>query len=169
MIPSCSPPFAMTRWVAQTRQNYVSVCPYNNTDTHIHGFQGTHQPAIWMGESGQATITPGTGEVFTAFEQRGLPKKAEVSTASFYSVILEVEDGDIKAEMSSSRFASSIHRGAGALIPSSISGRSSPIHIQCIILPVYRCPSHSGIRAWIRRSYQYYFSSRNDLHLSFDR
>ena len=24
MIPSTGPPFAMTRWVAQTRQNYVS-------------------------------------------------------------------------------------------------------------------------------------------------
>ena len=39
----------MTRWVAQTRQNYVSMTPYNQTDTEIHGFQGTHQPAIWMG------------------------------------------------------------------------------------------------------------------------
>ena len=46
-----APPFAMTRWVAQTRQNFVSVTPYNQTDTRIHGFQGTHQPAIWMGVS----------------------------------------------------------------------------------------------------------------------
>src|SRR5882762_9863803 len=50
MIPSTAPPFAMTRWVAQTRQNYVSMTPYNETDTSIHGFQATHQPAIWMGE-----------------------------------------------------------------------------------------------------------------------
>jgi Glycosyl hydrolase family 92 N-terminal domain len=47
-----APPFAMTRWVAQTRENYVSVTPYNQTDTMIHGFQGTHQPAIWMGMLG---------------------------------------------------------------------------------------------------------------------
>jgi hypothetical protein len=39
MIPSTAPPFAMTRWVAQTRQNYVSMTPYNITDTSIHGFQ----------------------------------------------------------------------------------------------------------------------------------
>lgn len=39
MIPSTAPPFAMTRWVAQTRQNYVSMTPYNDTDTSIHGFQ----------------------------------------------------------------------------------------------------------------------------------
>lgn len=34
-----------TRWVAQTRGNYVSVTPYNYTDTKVHGFQGIHQPA----------------------------------------------------------------------------------------------------------------------------
>jgi hypothetical protein len=53
----------MTRWVAQTRENYVSVTPYNYTDTKIHGFQGTHQPAIWMGESAQVVVVPGAGTV----------------------------------------------------------------------------------------------------------
>ena len=72
MIPSTAPPFAMTRWVAQTRQNYVSVTPYNYTDTSIHGFQGTHQPAIWMGESGQAVVVPGAGTMQPAFEKRGM-------------------------------------------------------------------------------------------------
>jgi len=27
----------------------VSMCPYNQTDTKIYSFLGTHQPAIWMG------------------------------------------------------------------------------------------------------------------------
>ena len=39
MIPSTAPPFAMTRWVAQTTENRVSVTPYNHSDTSIHGFQ----------------------------------------------------------------------------------------------------------------------------------
>ena len=43
MIPSTAPPFAMTRWVAQTRQNFVSMLPYNETDTSIHGFQVRRQ------------------------------------------------------------------------------------------------------------------------------
>jgi putative alpha-1,2-mannosidase len=73
MIPSVAPPFGMTRWSPQTRQNCtsssilqvlcyvegevtdtrvdVSMCPYNQTDERIHGFIGTHQPAIWMGTS----------------------------------------------------------------------------------------------------------------------
>ncbi|VDB96758.1 unnamed protein product, partial [Peniophora sp. CBMAI 1063] len=73
-IPSTAPPFAMTRWVAQTRRNYVSVTPYNVTGTHIYGFQGTHQPAIWMGESGCVGVVPGAGEVRAGWEERGMRK-----------------------------------------------------------------------------------------------
>ncbi|OCH93281.1 glycoside hydrolase family 92 protein [Obba rivulosa] len=103
MIPSTAPPFAMTRWVAQTRQNYVSVTPYNYTGTKIHGFQGTHQPAIWMGESGQAIVVPGAGTVQSVFEERGMPfdHDHEVSTASYYSVQMDaLEGGTILAEQS---------------------------------------------------------------------
>ena len=95
----------MTRWVAQTRQNYVSVTPYNYTDTTIHGFQGTHQPAIWMGESGQAIVVPGAGTVRPAFEDRGMgfSHANEIATASYYSVVLDAtEGGTIHAEQSAS-------------------------------------------------------------------
>lgn len=104
MIPSVAPPFGMTRWVAQTRENYVSVTPYNHTDTVIHGFQGTHQPAIWMGESGQVVVAPGVGAVKASFEERGLSfkKEDEVATASYYKVEMEAEEGSILAEMSAS-------------------------------------------------------------------
>ncbi|KDQ28672.1 glycoside hydrolase family 92 protein [Pleurotus ostreatus PC15] len=103
MIPSTAPPFAMTRWVAQTRQNYVSVTPYNHTDTTIHGFQGTHQPAIWMGESGQVVVVPGSGRVQSQFHDRGMvfDKATEVITASYYSANLQTNDGgNIHAEQS---------------------------------------------------------------------
>ncbi len=105
MIPSVAPPFGMTRWVAQTRENFVSVTPYNHTDTEIYGFQGTHQPAIWMGESGQVVLSPGVGVVKAAFEERGLAfrKEDETSTASYYKVKMDLEDeGGIVAEMSAS-------------------------------------------------------------------
>ncbi|KIJ44801.1 glycoside hydrolase family 92 protein [Sphaerobolus stellatus SS14] len=97
MIPSTAPPFAMTRWVAQTRQNFVSVTPYNLTDTKIHGFQGTHQPAIWMGESGQVVVAPGVGKVTPSFEERGIPfsHNDEVATASYYSVKMRPETGGV--------------------------------------------------------------------------
>jgi putative alpha-1,2-mannosidase len=95
----------MTRWVAQTHENYVSVTPYNYTATSIHGFQGTHQPAIWMGESGQAVVSPGAGQVQPKFDDRGMSfiHEDEVTTASYYSVEMNaIEGGRILAEQSAS-------------------------------------------------------------------
>ncbi|KAJ3492984.1 hypothetical protein NLG97_g5018 [Lecanicillium saksenae] len=92
MIPSVSPPFGMTRWTPQTRENYISQVPYSDHDRRLHGFQATHQPAIWMGESGQMVLTPGTGDVIRPkFEQRGLKfrKEDEKSTAYVYEVVLD--------------------------------------------------------------------------------
>jgi hypothetical protein len=108
MIPSTAPPFGMTRWVAQTRQNYVSVTPYNYTDNTIHGFQGTHQPAIWMGESGQVVLVPGVGDVKPVFEHRGMgfAHDTEVISPSYYSVHLQpnTDAGDeIFVEQSASK------------------------------------------------------------------
>jgi hypothetical protein len=77
--------------------------------TQIHGFQGTHQPAIWMGESGQVVVTPAfsNGSPKTAFEERGLDfdKSTEVSTPSYYSATLKDQNQNVvKAEMSSCKF-----------------------------------------------------------------
>ncbi|PBK72155.1 hypothetical protein ARMSODRAFT_972828 [Armillaria solidipes] len=101
MIPSVAPPFGMTRWVAQTHQNYVSRLPYNYSDSEIiHGFVGTHQPAIWMGESGMVGIVPGLsssgdGKVKALFEERGLQRRvgSENFSVSLYEVELETDDG----------------------------------------------------------------------------
>ncbi|KAJ7775658.1 glycoside hydrolase family 92 protein [Mycena maculata] len=98
MIPSTAPPFGMTRWVAQTHENYVSVTPYNHTATTIHGFQGTHQPAIWMGESGQVVVVPGIGDdIKSKFADRafGFSNSTEVITPSYYRVDLDVGNGDV--------------------------------------------------------------------------
>ena len=93
MIPSVSPPFGMTRWTPQTRENYISQCPYNDIDEYIHGFQATHQPAIWMGESGQVVLSPGVGEVRPLFTQRAhsFSKNNEVSTPYIYQITMDAE------------------------------------------------------------------------------
>ncbi|OGE50915.1 hypothetical protein PENARI_c015G00559 [Penicillium arizonense] len=90
MIPSVCPPFGMTRWTPQTRENFISQVPYGDSDRLIHGFQATHQPAIWMGESGQVVLTPGMGDVQPLFENRGLEfrKKDERSTPYVYEVLV---------------------------------------------------------------------------------
>ncbi len=72
MIPSVSPPFGKTRWTPQTRENYIAQTPYSDNDSYVHGFQATHQPAIWMGELGQVVLVPGIGDVRPRFEDRGL-------------------------------------------------------------------------------------------------
>ncbi|KAI1815825.1 glycoside hydrolase family 92 protein [Poronia punctata] len=94
MIPSVGVPFGMTRWTAQTRENFISQVPYHDGDSYVHGFQATHQPAIWMGELGQMVLMPGwTEEVKPAFEQRGLSfrKKDESSTPYVYEVVLDAD------------------------------------------------------------------------------
>lgn len=93
MIPSVSPPFGMTRWTPQTRENFISQCPYHDADTYMHGFQATHQPAIWMGESGQVVLSPGLGDVRPLFEQRGMSfsKSSESSTPYVYEVTLNAD------------------------------------------------------------------------------
>src|SRR5258705_10396660 len=56
MIPGVARPFGMTHWTAMTRENKISVCPYNYSDTMIQGFVGTHQPAIWMADYGHVSL-----------------------------------------------------------------------------------------------------------------
>ena len=105
MIPSVAPPFGMTRWVAQTRVNYVSVTPYNYTQRAIYGFQATHQPAIWMGESGTFTVSPGVGDVKPTFEDRGLAfeKEDEQVGPAYYKVVMDDgRGGTVTTEMTAS-------------------------------------------------------------------
>ncbi|OAQ68782.1 glycoside hydrolase family 92 protein [Pochonia chlamydosporia 170] len=97
MIPSVCPPFGMTRWTPQTRENYISQVPYSDLDRRIHGFQATHQPAIWMGEQGQMALAPGwlrAGDsIRTQFQKRGLAfrKSDEKSTPYVYEVLVDAD------------------------------------------------------------------------------
>ncbi|KXN88560.1 hypothetical protein AN958_07126 [Leucoagaricus sp. SymC.cos] len=105
----------MTRWVAQTQENYVSATPYNVTRKMIHGFQATRQPAIWMGESGSIALVPGVAVEGNAagieweFDKRGLPLDdrfkvpgEEIISPSYYAVELsDKKDGHILVEQTS--------------------------------------------------------------------
>ena len=72
-MPFVTPPFGMTDWTAQTRQNKVSVTSYKFEDTSISGFIGTHQPAIWMGDFGYVTLMPELDSLKTTPDERKLP------------------------------------------------------------------------------------------------
>jgi putative alpha-1,2-mannosidase len=111
MIPSVSPPFGMTRWVAQTQVHYVSAVPYNWTLDKVMGFVGTRQPAIWMGESAPISVCPGVGNVVMDFQERGLRikrsssgEKREIISVGYYSVDLEDgHGGSILVEQTASK------------------------------------------------------------------
>jgi predicted alpha-1,2-mannosidase len=101
-MPFVVPPFGMTDWTPQTRQNKISVTSYKYEDTTISGFIGTHQPAIWMGDYGYVTVMPEVGELKTTPDARKLAftHDDEVTHPDFYSVKLHTADGKlIKAEM----------------------------------------------------------------------
>jgi putative alpha-1,2-mannosidase len=101
-MPFVSPPFAMTNWTPQTRQNKISITSYEYDDTVISGFIGTHQPAIWMGDYGYITLMPQVGELRTTPEGRQLAFSHSDETAKpdYYAVWLRLADGTrIRAEM----------------------------------------------------------------------
>jgi predicted alpha-1,2-mannosidase len=101
-MPFVTPPFGMTNWTPQTRQNKISVVSYNYDDKTVSGFMGTHQPAIWMGDYGYVTLMPEIGGLKTTPETRKLPfsHADEVAHPDFYSVALDAGSGkQIRSEM----------------------------------------------------------------------
>lgn len=122
MIPSIAPPFGMTRWTPQTRENFISQVPYSDRDRRVHGFQATHQPAIWMGEQGQMVLMPGLnsdgeGGVHVAFEKRGVAfrKQDERSTPYVYETLLDAATAgtfgwNLTEQAASEQFGSACHR-----------------------------------------------------------
>ncbi|MFE0376708.1 GH92 family glycosyl hydrolase [Streptomyces inhibens] len=102
MIPSTAPPFGMTRWSPMTRDNHVGRAPYHLNDPKITGFIGTHQPAIWMGDSGYVVGMPGVGTVKTATSDRGLTFRHadEKASPERYTVDMNAGPGQtLKTEM----------------------------------------------------------------------
>src|SRR6201998_3694041 len=101
-MPFVTPPFGMTDWTPQTRQNKLSVVSYKYEDTTISGFIGTHQPAIWMGDYGYVTLMPEIGELKTTPETRKLAftHSDEIARPDYYSVWMDAGDAKrIRAEM----------------------------------------------------------------------
>ncbi|HEX9425873.1 MAG TPA: GH92 family glycosyl hydrolase [Pyrinomonadaceae bacterium] len=98
MIPGVATPFGMTHWTVMTRENKISVCPYNYKDTTIQGFLGTHQPAIWMGDYGQVSLMPISSELKIAGK---LPFRhaEEISTPYYYAVKMDDTGQPLKAEL----------------------------------------------------------------------
>jgi predicted alpha-1,2-mannosidase len=101
-MPFVVPPFGMTDWTAQTRQNKLGGVSYKDDDRTISGFMGTHQPAIWMGDYGYVTLMPEVDELKTTPEERalGFRHEEEVARPDYYSVKMDAGRGRaIRTEM----------------------------------------------------------------------
>ena len=96
-MPFVVPPFGMTDWTAQTRQNKLGVVSYKDEDGKISGFMGTHQPAIWMGDYGYVTLMPEVGSLKTTPEERALAfrHEDEVARPDYYSVKMDAGAGSV--------------------------------------------------------------------------
>lgn len=101
-MPSVGVPFAMTNFVAQTGENYMSRMNYFYEDSSIVGFLASHQPTVWMGDYGYVSIMPQLGTLKTLPSERALhfSHANEVSRPYYYSVLLDAaENKQIKAEI----------------------------------------------------------------------
>ncbi len=103
-MPSVGPPFAMTNFVAQTGESYMSRMNYIYEDSSIIGFLASHQPTVWMGDYGYVSVMPQTGNLKVLPNERALTYNHanEISTPYYYSVLLDAADKQqIKAEIAS--------------------------------------------------------------------
>ena len=101
-MPVVTPPFGMTGWTAQTRQNKRPGLSYKYEDTAISGFIGTHQAALWMGDYGYVTLMPEVDSLKTTPAERKLPfsHTNETVRPDFYSVSMDAgQSRTIKTEI----------------------------------------------------------------------
>lgn len=100
-MPCVGTPFAMTNFVAQTRENKISEMPYVFEDTSVKGFMATHQPTVWMGDYGYVSVMPQIGKLKLLPNDRALPfsHKNEESKSYYYSVTMDSGPKQIKGEI----------------------------------------------------------------------
>ncbi len=137
-MPFVTPPFGMTDWTPQTRQNRLSIVSYKYEDTTISGFMGTHQPAIWMGDYGYVTLMPQIGPLKTTPDDRKLAftHADEITRPDYYSVWMTTPDHKrIRTEMTATercaymRFTFPAGEAARVLVEASRPGIAGDVHV----------------------------------------
>jgi predicted alpha-1,2-mannosidase len=140
-MPFVTPPFGMTNWTAQTRQNKVSGVSYKYEDADISGFIGTHQPAIWMGDYGYVTLMPEINVLKTSPQDRKLPftHTDEIVRPDYYSVWMNAGDSRrIRTEMTATercaymRFTFPANASAAVIVEASRPGVAGFAHVDAV-------------------------------------
>ena len=96
--PLIAMPWGMNFWTPQTAP-MTDIWIYSYTATHIQGFKQTHQPSPWIGDYGQFSHFPMTGELKISGKSRAnwFSHKAETAKPYYYSVYLA--DYDVTTEI----------------------------------------------------------------------
>jgi putative alpha-1,2-mannosidase len=104
-MPCVNVPFAMTNFVAQTRENKMSYMCYQYEDNSVIGLTATHQPTVWMGDYGYVSVMPQVGKLRVLPKERVLSfnHRDEIAKPYYYSVKLKTSGTEkIKAEIAGS-------------------------------------------------------------------
>jgi putative alpha-1,2-mannosidase len=138
-----TPPFGMTNWTPQTRQNRQGGNSYKYQDTAITGFMGTPQPALWMGDYGYVTLMPELDSLKTIPEDRKLPFRHadEVIEPDYYSVAMDAgKSRRIRTEMTATtrcaylRFTFPANGSSLVVVEASRPGVAGFVHVD----PIHR-------------------------------
>jgi predicted alpha-1,2-mannosidase len=105
-MPCVNRPYAMTNFVAQTDENYMSRMSYQYEDNSVIGLLASHQPTVWMGDYGYVSVMPQIGDLKVLPKERKLffDHADEVAKPYSYSVKLKTaQDSKIKAEIAGNK------------------------------------------------------------------
>ncbi len=96
--PAIALPWGMNFWTPQTA-NMGNGWIYSYNSNKIQGFKQTHQPSPWVGDYGQFSLFPLTGELKIRGEERAswFSHKAEIAKPHYYMVYLA--DYDVVTEI----------------------------------------------------------------------
>jgi predicted alpha-1,2-mannosidase len=137
-MPFVVPPFGMTSWTPQTRQNRQGGNSYKYEDAAISGFMGTHQAALWMGDYGYVTLMPEIDSLKTAPTDRKLAftHSDEIVRPDYYSVRMDAgQSRRIRTEMTATarcaylRFTFPANSSALVVVEATRPGIGDSVHV----------------------------------------
>ncbi len=137
-MPFVVPPFGMTSWTPQTRQNKQGGNSYKYEDTAISGFMGTHQPALWMSDYGYVTLMPEIDglKITPADRKLAFAHADEIVRPDYYSVWMDAgQSRRIRTEITATarcaylRFTFPANSSSLVLVEASRPGIAGFVHV----------------------------------------
>ncbi|MFP6643844.1 MAG: hypothetical protein VCF24_09850 [Candidatus Latescibacterota bacterium] len=96
--PAVALPSGMTFWSPETG-GYESAQFYRYGDSSLSGLRATHQASVWLGDYGQFSLMPTTGDPGFLPEQRGSAFRHETETAHPHLYSVELDNFGLRVEM----------------------------------------------------------------------